>query len=527
VAKGLLDRGLMRLDTSERLPRPIFTETGIDALRHDERPAPRPSHEVRSYPAGTRHRSNANDSAAARVVMAIQSARQHATEPINAIASTLRQCASAAKYQGRPPRVVRGSACDAASKEANRIFQVLRIQGVARRRMRRSLSFVMDLPLGADAVVELAGTDGLRQSDRKIGISPMTQRQSSPARLDIDRSRGVRIRVLSEPTSPKVSGDSVFAATSSDAGNQTFQAGIVMMCTWSAAQIRRLAELERSRGLKTRYRGKPPSSDGLNKPPRVGNLGGTVRQEDRGRLQKTLWRIDTHDLTTYRLPSTYAPFDEPLTATMETVNTTRQVFHLPEMGLLVVTESGTQGCRTAAHATRTPTPCSNGVTAQVQYAQRFCSSVPGRRLATLITNLFGATQVAGSVTRITRDLVGHFEGFINAVRCQATAASSHVGRTMKLRQKIAGGSRYTDGAMDFAAIRLLLSGRKAGEENSATPERQPGQSDRRPQGRRTHHPHGLLLQHINRSRLPTSPHMPCHQPRVDSMQSLLARAIQA
>ena len=33
VAKGLLDRGLMRLDTSERLPRLVFTETGIDALR--------------------------------------------------------------------------------------------------------------------------------------------------------------------------------------------------------------------------------------------------------------------------------------------------------------------------------------------------------------------------------------------------------------------------------------------------------------------------------------------------------------
>ena len=33
VAKGLLDRGLMRLDASERLPRLVFTETGIAALR--------------------------------------------------------------------------------------------------------------------------------------------------------------------------------------------------------------------------------------------------------------------------------------------------------------------------------------------------------------------------------------------------------------------------------------------------------------------------------------------------------------
>ena len=33
VAKGLLERGLMRLDTSGRLPRLVFTESGIAALR--------------------------------------------------------------------------------------------------------------------------------------------------------------------------------------------------------------------------------------------------------------------------------------------------------------------------------------------------------------------------------------------------------------------------------------------------------------------------------------------------------------
>jgi hypothetical protein len=33
VAKGLLERGLMRLDTSQRLPRLFFTETGLAELR--------------------------------------------------------------------------------------------------------------------------------------------------------------------------------------------------------------------------------------------------------------------------------------------------------------------------------------------------------------------------------------------------------------------------------------------------------------------------------------------------------------
>jgi 2-hydroxychromene-2-carboxylate isomerase len=33
VAKGLMERGLLRLDTTGRLPRLFFTEAGIDALR--------------------------------------------------------------------------------------------------------------------------------------------------------------------------------------------------------------------------------------------------------------------------------------------------------------------------------------------------------------------------------------------------------------------------------------------------------------------------------------------------------------
>jgi hypothetical protein len=33
VAKGLVERGLMRLDTGQRLPRLVFTEAGLGELR--------------------------------------------------------------------------------------------------------------------------------------------------------------------------------------------------------------------------------------------------------------------------------------------------------------------------------------------------------------------------------------------------------------------------------------------------------------------------------------------------------------
>ena len=56
VAKGLLQRGLMRLDTSQRLPRLFFTEAGLAELRTmmaDRRFAD--PKKVRPYPPGTWH----------------------------------------------------------------------------------------------------------------------------------------------------------------------------------------------------------------------------------------------------------------------------------------------------------------------------------------------------------------------------------------------------------------------------------------------------------------------------------------
>ena len=58
VARSLIDRGLMRLDTSERLPRLFFTETGLVELRAmmTDRRLVDPK-KVRPCPTGTRHRS--------------------------------------------------------------------------------------------------------------------------------------------------------------------------------------------------------------------------------------------------------------------------------------------------------------------------------------------------------------------------------------------------------------------------------------------------------------------------------------
>jgi len=66
--------------------------------------------------------------------------------------------------------------------------------------------------------------------------------------------------------------DSASAPASSDAVIAALQAEIVQLRAENAALLGRLADLERRLGLNSRNSGKPPSSDGLTKPPRVSSL---------------------------------------------------------------------------------------------------------------------------------------------------------------------------------------------------------------------------------------------------------------
>ena len=68
VARSLVDRGLMRLDTSQRLPRLFFTEAGLVELRAmvADRRLDR-SETIRPCPPGAWHRPGVGDGSAAGV----------------------------------------------------------------------------------------------------------------------------------------------------------------------------------------------------------------------------------------------------------------------------------------------------------------------------------------------------------------------------------------------------------------------------------------------------------------------------
>jgi transposase len=199
-----------------------------------------------------------------------------------------------------------------------------------------------------------------------------------------------------------------------------------------------IAELERRLGLNSSNSGKPPSSDGLKKPPRVSSLrepSGKKTGGQRGHPGKTLLRSATPDAIINHYPPSCAACGAALTAAMATGCVARQVFDLPEPQPLIVTEHRAHGCRCAACGSQTRAAFPDWVTAPVQYGQRIgafvvyllhCQLLPEKRLASLMADLFGVHLVTATTARISQDCAERFQGFVAAVRDRvATAPVKH------------------------------------------------------------------------------------------------------
>jgi transposase len=203
-----------------------------------------------------------------------------------------------------------------------------------------------------------------------------------------------------------------------------------------------IAELERRLGLNSSNSGKPPSSDGLKKPPRVSSLrelSGKKTGGQRGHPGKTLLRSATPDAIIDHYPPSCAACGAALTAAMVTDCVARQVFDLPEPQPLIVTEHRAHGCRCAACGSQTRAAFPDWLTAPVQYGPRIAAFVlyllhyqllPEKRLASLMADLFGVHLVTATIARISQDCAERFQGFVEAVRDRvATAPVKHLDET--------------------------------------------------------------------------------------------------
>src|SRR3954468_5579775 len=196
----------------------------------------------------------------------------------------------------------------------------------------------------------------------------------------------------------------------------------------------RIAELERQVGLNSGNSGRPPSSDGLKKPPRVGTLrqpSGKRTGGQPGHPGKTLRRTETPDTTVDHYPQACATCGTALTAAMATDHVARQVFDFPEPRPLVVTEHRAHTCRCAACGRQTRAAFPDEVTAPVQYGTRVAAFVlyllhdqllPEKRLAEAMADLFGVALVTATIARISRDAARRCQSFADAVRDQVAAA---------------------------------------------------------------------------------------------------------
>ena len=195
----------------------------------------------------------------------------------------------------------------------------------------------------------------------------------------------------------------------------------------------RLGELERRLGLNSTNSGKPPSSDGLNKPPAgKKNRTRSLRKKSarkpggqKGHKGETLRQVADPDATVDHYPETCQWCGSGLTPDMATGHGARQVFDLPEPRPLVVTEHRAHRCRCGHCGTYTRASFPVGITGPVQYGARIGAMVvylshyqllPEDRLAELMKDLFGAELSPASLARMGGNSAESVQGVVDVIR---------------------------------------------------------------------------------------------------------------
>ena len=195
-----------------------------------------------------------------------------------------------------------------------------------------------------------------------------------------------------------------------------------------AALKAHIAELERRLGLNSSNSGKPPSSDGLKKPPRVRSLREPSDKPSggqKGHKGETLRQVSKPDRIVDHYPPSCTTCRLAVSPTMSTSHSTRQVFDLPEPASLVVTEHRVHDCLCSSCGARTRASFPDGVNAPVQYGPRIAAFViyllhyqllPEDRLAELMADLFGIKLAAATIARMSRTCAARIKDFVATVR---------------------------------------------------------------------------------------------------------------
>jgi transposase len=197
----------------------------------------------------------------------------------------------------------------------------------------------------------------------------------------------------------------------------------------------RVAELERRLGLDSGNSGKPPSSDGLGKKPRImGSLRGKSGKKSggqEGHRGGTLRQSATPDIIKKHSAKKCTHCAACLTQAMITGVEKRQVFDMPEPRLEITEhQANIYTCGACHDETRAAFP--QAVTASVQYGERIKAAamylntqhlVPEDRTAEIMGDLFGANLLCpASIVAWGTKKADELRGFIAHIAAQVAGA---------------------------------------------------------------------------------------------------------
>jgi transposase len=193
-----------------------------------------------------------------------------------------------------------------------------------------------------------------------------------------------------------------------------------------------VAELQRRLGLNSSNSSKPPSSDGLAKPPprSLRERSGRRPGKQPGAPGATLSQVDSPNETVEHWPARCGGCQADLTGAEVVQVTRRQVFDLPERVPLRVSEHRLACCRcacgmvTAADAPAgvdAPTQYGPGVAAAAAYLV-VAHHIPIKRAALMLADLCGADVSVGWVAGQVRRAALGLTGFDQRVRVAVAAA---------------------------------------------------------------------------------------------------------
>ncbi|WP_018505033.1 IS66 family transposase [Parafrankia discariae] len=198
-----------------------------------------------------------------------------------------------------------------------------------------------------------------------------------------------------------------------------------------ARALDRIAELEAQVAKTSRNSSKPPSSDGLAKPPPKSLRTKTGRRPggQNGHPGSTLRMVTDPDVRVAHEPGPCAGCGTSLAGRRVTRTERRQVFDLPELRPHVTEHQLLE--RECGCGTRTKATAPVGVNAPVQYGPRVTAAavylyagqfLSKDRTATALADLVGIPLSAGTVVAMAARAAADLEGFLAAVRERLAAA---------------------------------------------------------------------------------------------------------